>query len=133
MAPDKKPMQKNILILLLACFALWPSLILATGFQYELNPGQITQAAEVPYAPPGTPCTLQGRIVGIVPWSRDSYIFADHSVQVYISISRHVFGAFTVTPNMLVYITGKVDRRHYPDQVRADYLGIIGPAQQFGY
>lgn len=120
-------------LLLCLLWLLCPITASAGGFAESLNPVQVTSATQVYSAPPGSPCSLEGRIIQRIPGRRDQYLFQDESGQVMVMIPHHVFGGFTVTPQLLVQLNGRV--RSFPWQpnvVQVNYLGIIGPAASFG-
>lgn len=108
--------------------------VYAGGFEGPGAHAAVNSVEAALAAPDDTPCDLTGRIVEKLPWRRDRYLFEDKSGQIVVKIKRRVFGDFTVTPDLLVQITGKIDADgRYPNEVDVEYLGIIGPGQVFGY
>lgn len=112
---------------------LFPACAYAYGFEPVYPVAPLTRAAEVYSAPGGTPCSLEGRLIAQIPGRRDLFIFQDSSGKVPVYIRKSVFGDFTVTPGMLIQLNGVVQAYPWqPNEVKATYVGIIGPAASFG-
>lgn len=104
----------------------------AAGFQGPGARSAVNRAADVLTVPDSTPCMLEGRIIEKLPRRANRYLFEDSSGRVIVEIKPRVFGDFTVTPQDIVRIVGEVDfDGKYPNEVEAEYLGIVGPAAAF--